>query len=208
MVVIRGVSVGTRGRSDQLPRSAHIGFAGAEVPQRDAQHVIAPKARAGDEHPASGVDPVLKRSVHRVKAFPPYLTLAVGMADVAKYHQSQGSWRNKLETRLDLDPLCKQPSQPDMLPDHRPQSLDAIAADHEPELEGTEPPAQLNAPVAIVDHPVVVGGAEDLGAGPEGAEQRGTVLHEVGGAIEVDQQPLVGIEDHAVRVVHSVEDPA
>ena len=52
--------------------------------------------------------------------------------------------------------------------DHRPQPLDPVTPDHEPELERPEAAAELDAPVAEVDHLGVVSGAEIFGRGLEG----------------------------------------
>ena len=107
------------------------------------------------------------------------------------------------EVRARGDPLRELPREGNMLTDHRPQSLDTIAPDHEPQLERTESAPELNAPIAIVDDLGIVRRPEVFGSGLEGPEKGGRVANVVRRAVEVGQHPFVGIEDEAVRALDS-----
>ena len=126
----------------------------------------------------------------------------------AEADQCERHRRQQLEAIVDGHPAGDGLRPLAVLPQDRLQALHAVALDDPPELERAEPPAELDAPVAEVDHLGVVRRAEVLGARREGAEQRIHVPHEVGGAVEVDQHPLVGIEHEAVGVLDAVDDPA
>src|SRR4051794_31005338 len=92
-----------------------------------------------------------------------------------------------------------------MVAHHRAQPLDSITAQHKPELEGPEASAELNTPVPEIDYRVVLRSTEILRGDPERAEQGLAVPDVVGAAVEVDQHPLVGIDHHAVRLLHTLK---
>ena len=83
-----------------------------------------------------------------------------------------------------------------MLADHRPQPLDPVAPDHEPELERPEAAAELNAPIAKLTTSGSCAVRRYSGAVWKASRPR--VAHVVRRAVEVGQHPLVGVEDQAV----------
>src|SRR6476619_5976262 len=121
-----------------------------------------------------------------------------------KAHQTERHRRQQLEVRTTPDPLCQLLGQRDVIPDHGAKTLDAVAAQHEPELERAKSASQLNSPIPEVHHLLVLRGAEILGSYAEGAEQGLAVADVVGAAVEVDQHPLVRVEHETIRQFQAV----
>ena len=90
------------------------------------------------------------------------------------------------------------------------QALGAVPAQDEPELEGPEPPAQRDMPVAVVDDRAGFGGrvAQVLGQHGEGLDQLGPVGDPEGVAVEPGEKPLVRVEAVGVGQLHAGMGPA
>ena len=88
-----------------------------------------------------------------------------------------------------------------MRPDVRAQPLGAVPAQHEPQLERPEPPAQRHLPVPVVDHRAGLGGrvAQVLRQHGQRADQLGPVGDPEGVAVEAGQQPLVRVRSSTSR---------
>ena len=89
------------------------------------------------------------------------------------------------------------------------QSLDAVVAQNEPELQGAEPPAEAYLPVPVVDYRAGLGRlvAEVFRKNRKGFDQRRPVGEEEGREVQIGEQPLVGIHDVAVGELDPVVEP-
>src|SRR5260370_4714372 len=71
---------------------------------------------------------------------------------VAETDQVQRNRRGKLEAVVILHPICESLRQLHVATNVVLQALYAIVTNHEPQFEGTETAAQLDVPVAVIDH--------------------------------------------------------
>src|SRR5258708_1558022 len=71
---------------------------------------------------------------------------------VTEADQVQGRGCGKFKARVITHPLGELLRQLHVLPNVVLQTLDAIMADHEPQLQRAEPPPELNVPISIVDY--------------------------------------------------------
>ena len=161
-------------------------------------------ARVGEEKRAAFVETIEQALVQRVDR----RAVAGAGRPIAKAEQAQRRRRHDLEVVAARHLAGELPRQLDVLADASAQPLDAVAANHEPQLQRPEAAAERDSPVAVVDDTVVGGGLEVLGHDPEGTHQRAGIAHEVRRAVEVGGQPLVRVEHEAVDGLDAVDHPA
>ena len=82
------------------------------------------------------------------------------------------------------------------------------AAQHKPQLERPETPAQRHAPVAIIVYLSLVGRAEVFRHDLQCPQKRIFIFYKIGRAVEVGEQPLVRIENKAVGLPDPFDHPA
>ena len=100
----------------------------------------------GEEHPTRGVE----RPEQRLGG--------VVAVDVAEAHQVERVGGHHLEARVVVQSRGQALGERDVLADVVAQPLGAVGAQHEPQLERPEPPAERHLPVAVVDHRARLGG--------------------------------------------------
>ena len=121
-------------------------------------------------------------------------------ADVTEAHEAEGMGRGQFEVGVLFDPTGQLRGHLDSPPDVSADALHPERSDHKPQLEGPEPPSEGYLPVPVVDH--CPGGSrlvlEVLGQDGQRLDQLGPIGDIEGGAVEVGQHPLVGVERVAV----------
>lgn len=89
------------------------------------------------------------------------------------------------------------------MPDVLLKAADAVAPQHEPQLQTPEAATQGDAPMSIVDGGVRVAVLEVQGIHDQGGRQPDPVSHPHCGTIEVGQQPFVRVGVEGVGVFDS-----
>ena len=170
-----------------------VGLADAEA---QGEPVVEPGV--GQVEFAAGVEPVEQALVDVVAA------------PMAEADQVQGRGRGPFEAGIGFDPAGEFLRQLHVATHVVAQSLHAVVADHEPELEGAEAAAQGDVPVAVVDDGARLGGcvAQVLGEHAQRVDQALAVGHVEAVAVEVGEHPLVRVEAVAVGLLQAGVDPA
>ena len=123
-----------------------------------------------------------------------------GVAEVQQRQRPRGC-EFEIGRRLDL------PGQPfgerDMAAHHRPQRLQTVGAQHEPQFQGAEAPPQGDAPVAVIDNLARLATLQKGGKDRQRARQRRRIAHEMRRTVEIRQQPFMRVEDETVYGVRS-----
>jgi len=90
------------------------------------------------------------------------------------------------------------------------QAFHPVMADDKPEFQGAEASAELNVPVTVVEDFSRFGGlvAQIFRKNGKGMDQVAPVGHPEAVAVEIGEQPLVGIETEAVGKFKSVAEMA
>src|SRR4051812_11488066 len=122
-----------------------------------------------------------------------------------KAYQPERNRRHDLEVGALPDPGLELLGKANVSTYQLAKTIHAVAPDDEPELQRSEPAAQLDSPVAEVDDIRVSRRAEILGCHLKRTHQGILVSHEVRTTIEVDQKPLVRVEHKAVRPLHPIK---
>jgi len=158
--------------------------------------------RVGHEDLAPGVHAIQEFLVQGVE-------LRFGAAVVhPKTDEAQVDRGEDFEIRMRFEPFLEQPGQPDMLPDHGPDALDAVGTEDKPQLEGAEPAPELNSPVPVVADLGIHAGFQVFGVDLERPDERARILDEIGRTVEIGQHPLMRVEDEGIRLFDAVQDPA
>lgn len=113
-------------------------------------------------------------------------------------NQSQDHLFRDLEPVVRPDQRLEVLGQFDVLPDKFLQVLHAVEPQNEPQLQGSETSAQGDLPMSVIRGGALLLVLEVQGIDVEGVHQPGGVLQPHGGAVEVDQHPLVGVEVEGV----------
>lgn len=172
---------------------------GCDVARHDPDGELALKYRARHPQLARPVDLLVQRPCELALLL---LALHPGRRQ-PEHGQRERRARDDLEQlRPRAQPAGEQLALRDAAADVPLQPRHAVAAQHEPHLEGAEAAAQRDLPVAVVgDEPAVaVRVAVDVQLGPERLLEPGAVGHEHARGVEVGQQPLVHVEVEGVEV--------
>ena len=143
--------------TNQIPRAPHVPLLRLPLPDRHPERVAAAEHRVGEVHVARRVDPpeqLLVPAVERARVARECRRL------VPEADEAERRGRRHDEPGFGQHPGAETFRQRDVVPQHRPETLDAVASDHEPELEGAELPAELDAPVAVVDDVGIMSGLQ------------------------------------------------
>ena len=144
------------------PRRLDVAPLGGAAADADPQRRPAVEHGAGEQGGAGGVGRVDEG-------------VGGGVAvDVAEAHEVERGRRGQLEAGVGVDPPGQLGRQADVAADHGPGRLRAVGAEREPHLEGPEPAAERDLPVAVVDDGAGVagGGAQVLGQDRQRRQQR------------------------------------
>ena len=188
---------------DQRPQRLDIGPFGRQRADRDAHHPASVKRCRGEVCRARSVDrlgPALRMGVERRARHP--LRLVTDAHRLQRHggeHAPAGGSRNYGGEGGGVG---------DVAPEPRLQALNALLADHEPELQRPEAPAERNAPVAEILHRAVDGGLQEARIGRHDADEMLGVAHEIDRAVEGRAEPFMGIDDDAVRALDAGPHPA
>jgi len=128
--------------------------------------------------------------------------------DVAQAHGLQQRGGQPLPTGRRVDLLGQPASVGDVAADALTDALDALVAEHEPQLEGAKAAAQRDAPVAQVADEAVLRGAQIARVGAHHAHEVVWVAHVVRAEVEAGAHPLVRVEDERVGAFDAVPHPA
>src|SRR5690606_2842601 len=127
------------GVAQAAPGGLDVRRSGVRGADRQPQHEPPVDPGVGEEQLAAGVDPPQQLLVHLVRRVQ------------AEAHQRERVRRHDLEPPVGADQVGEPGRQPHPGPDVGPQPLGAVPAQHEPQLQGTEPAAQRHLPVPVVD---------------------------------------------------------
>ena len=133
-------------RTDRLPGPLHVPLLGVRLPDAQPQGEAIRQRRVRQVEAAARVEALEKRPVQLVAPHVP------------EAHQVEGRADGELEVVRLLDPAGELLGQRDVPSDVVLEAVDAVRADHEPELQRPEPPAQRDLPVAVVDDGAGLGG--------------------------------------------------
>ena len=179
--------------AQQRPDPLDVRPGGGRGADRHPQHRLAADGGVGQEHLAAVVEPLQQRHGRDVGVH------VVGPA------RPQADQRERVRGR-DVEPLVRGGpagqllGQGDVRADVGAQPLRAVPAQDEPQLEGAEPAAERDLPVAEVDDGAGVGGrvAQVLREDRQRAGERGAVGDPEEGRVEAGEQPLVRVGGVAV----------
>ena len=187
---------------EQRPRPGDVLVLGARSADREAQHRAAVEDGAGEQRDAArvgGGDQRLGAGVGGVR-------IVVAAGDAQQVQRVRG---DDVEALVLVHPAGQRVGEADVAADHLLDREHAVEAQHEPQLEGPEPAAERDLPVAVVDGPGVGGRrTQVLGQDAQGAEQRAAVGGPVQAGVEADAHPLVRVGDVAVGALEPGVHPA
>ena len=167
---------------------------GPRLADAQAQRVVAVQHGVGQVELTAAVEPLQQAAVGVVAGLE------------AKADQVQRRGRGQLEARVVPHPGGELLGQLDVAPHVMLQTLHAVVADDEPQLERPEAPAKLNVPVAVVEDRARLGGLvlEVLRQDAQRAQEAGALGHPEAVAVEVGPHPLVRVEGVAVGQLQAV----
>ena len=143
---------------EDVPGQAHVGLGRPAVADREPQDVPAVEPRVREVGLAARVDGLEQRLAARVLALRP------------EAHDRVGARRADLPARLVAHPALEQLREADVLADRLLQPRPAEAAQHRPQLQCAEAPAERRA-VLVQIGDALGGGAQVLGREREGRPQ-------------------------------------
>ena len=111
--------------------------------------------RLADAH-TQGETP-LQPSVGEIKASASVQALHQGLVQIvpaamSETNQVQGGGRGQLESSVGAHPGGELLGKFNVAPHVVLQAFDAVMPDHEPELQGSKTPSELDVPVAVIDY--------------------------------------------------------
>ena len=92
----------------------------------------------------------------------------------------------------------------DVVPDALAEIFKTVGAEQEPELEGSEPTAQRDAPLTVIGNLGLAERLQIIGTDAERTNLRFRVREELDRAVELRAEPLVGVEDDAVGILDAL----
>ena len=172
----------------------------AGAPIGHAQHDLAADGGVGQEHLAAVVEPLEQGHRGDVGVH------VVGPARAQADQRRTGAARRRRTARRPSAQPASSWASATCAADVRAQPLGAVPAEHEPQLEGAEPAAERDLPVAEVDDGAGVGGgvAQVLREDRQGAGEGGPVGDPEQGGVEAGEQPLVRVGGVAVGPLDAV----
>lgn len=136
-----------------------------------------------------------------------FVEVAFGRFFEAEADEVECARRDEFEARIRGDKGFKEFGNADVFADVRLESADTVMTNDEPEFEGAEAASERNLPVAIVEDFARIRGAisEVFGSDRERIGECATVAHKEAVAIEIGEQPLVGVEAERVAIFDAPE---
>lgn len=179
---------------DDVPRVFDVVVGGVLCDGAEANGVALVHRRRHHVELAAAVDDAQKLLIQLARSFQ------------AKANQAQLDLVAHLEALVLQHQLLELLRQADVVPDVLLQAGDAVGAQHEPQLERAEATRQWNSPVPVVDGGVGVAVLQIKRIDDQCGRQADAITHPQRGAVEVRQQPFIGIRVEGVCVLDALNE--